>query len=95
MHLIKVTSSDIRLFKRSEESRAKRRSRIFILEKKRKGIKEKEPALSSFNRKSVDYERFKLYLIDKNKLNRETSVFYRRILAVLSRFDMDIGVQVR
>jgi hypothetical protein len=30
------------------------------------------------NSKSVDYEKFKLYLVEKDKLNKETSEFYRR-----------------
>jgi hypothetical protein len=63
---------------RKRESKAKCNQRILLLEKKRKGIIEKERQLSFQNSKSVDYEKFKLYLVEKDKLNKETSEFYKR-----------------
>ena len=30
------------------------------------------------NSKSVDYEKFKMYLVEKDKLNKETTEFYKR-----------------
>ena len=47
-------------------------------ERKRNRIIEKETHLSFQNSKSVDYEKFKLYLVEKDKLNKETSEFYKR-----------------
>ena len=63
---------------RKRESKAKTNQRILLEEKKRKGIIEKETQLSFQNSKSVDYEKFKLYLVEKDKLNKETSEFYKR-----------------
>jgi hypothetical protein len=63
---------------RKRESKAKCNQRILLLERKRNGIIKKETILSLQNSKSVDYEKFKLYLIEKDKLNKETSEFYKR-----------------
>jgi len=63
---------------RKRESKAKTNQRILLLERKRNGIIEKETILSFQNSKSVDYEKFKVYLVEKNKLNKETSEFYKR-----------------
>ena len=63
---------------RKRESKAKRNQRILLLERKRNGIIEKETILSLQNSKSVDYEKFKLYLVEKDKLNKETNDFYKR-----------------
>jgi len=63
---------------RKRESKAKTNQRILLEERKRNGIVEKETQLSFQNSKSVDYEKFKLYLVEKNKLNNETSEFYKR-----------------
>lgn len=71
--------------KRRKESKAKKRIQILILENKRYGSKEKESALYSVNLKSVDYELFKLYLIGKDKLNRE-NWFYQRELWLKMNF---------
>lgn len=62
---------------RKRESKAKTNQRILLEEKKRKGIIEKETHLSSNNSKSVDYEKFKVYLVEKDKLNKETNEFYK------------------
>jgi hypothetical protein len=48
------------------------------LERKRNGIIEKETHLSLQNSKSVDYNKFKMYLVEKDKLNKETTEFYKR-----------------
>ena len=63
---------------RKRESKAKTNQRILLVEKKRNNIIEKETHLSFQNSKSVDYERFKKYLQEKNKLNKETAEFYKR-----------------
>ena len=63
---------------RKKESKAKCNERILLLERKRNGIIEKETVLSLQNSKSVDYEKFKTYLIEKDKLNKETSHFYQK-----------------
>ena len=63
---------------RKRESKAKTNQRILLEEKKRNKIVEKETILSLQNSKSVDYERFKVYLVEKDKLNKETTEFYKR-----------------
>ena len=63
---------------RKKESKAKCNERILLLERKRNGIIEKEIHLSLQNSKSVDYNKFKVYLIEKDKLNKETTDFYKR-----------------
>ena len=63
---------------RKRESKAKTNQRILLEEKKRNGIIEKETHLSFQNSKSVDYEKFKTYLVEKDKLNKETIEFYKR-----------------
>jgi hypothetical protein len=63
---------------RKRESKAKTNQRILLVEKKRNNIIEKETRLSFQNSKSVDYEKFKKYLVEKDKLNKETLDFYQR-----------------
>ena len=63
---------------RKRESKAKTNQRILLVEKKRNNIIEKETQLSFQNSKSVDYEKFKEYLVEKDKLNKETLDFYQR-----------------
>ena len=63
---------------RKVESYGKRNERILLQEKKRNNIIEKETHLSSKNSKSVDYEKFKVYLVEKDKLNKETIEFYKK-----------------
>jgi len=63
---------------RKIESYGKRNERILLQEKKRNNIIEKETHLSSKNSKSVDYEKFKVYLVEKDKLNKETIEFYKK-----------------
>ena len=63
---------------RKRESKAKTNQRILLVEKKRNNIIEKETHLSFQNSKSVDYEKFKKYLVEKDKLNKETIEFYKR-----------------
>jgi hypothetical protein len=63
---------------RKRESKAKTNQRILLVEKKRNNIIEKETHLSFQNSKSVDYEKFKKYLVEKDKLNKETTDFYKR-----------------
>jgi hypothetical protein len=63
---------------RKRESKTKTNQRILLLERKRNRIVEKETHLSFQNSKSVDYETFKRYLIEKDKLNKETNEFYKK-----------------
>jgi hypothetical protein len=63
---------------RKRESKAKTNQRILLVEKKRNNITEKETHLYFQNSKSVDYEKFKEYLVEKDKLNKETAEFYQR-----------------
>jgi hypothetical protein len=63
---------------RKKESKAKCNERILLLERNRNGIIEKETHLSLQNSKSVEYEKFKTYLVEKDKLNKETTEFYKR-----------------
>jgi hypothetical protein len=63
---------------RKKESKAKTNQRILLEEKKRNKIIEKETHLSLQNSKSVDYNKFKVYLVEKDKLNKETTDFYKR-----------------
>ena len=63
---------------RKRESKTKTNQRILLLERKRNGIIEKETHLSFQNSKSVDYEKFKNYLVEKDKLNKETTEFYKK-----------------
>ena len=63
---------------RKRESKAKCNQRILLLERKLNGIIEKETQLSFQNSKSVDYEKFKLFLVEKDKLNKETIEFYKK-----------------
>ena len=63
---------------RKRESKAKTNQRILLQEKKKHNIIQKETELSFQNSKSVDYNKFKLYLVEKDKLNKETTEFYKR-----------------
>jgi hypothetical protein len=63
---------------RKIESYGKRNQRILLQERSKHKIIEKETIVSSHNSKSVDYNKFKTYLVEKDKLNKETSDFYRR-----------------
>jgi len=63
---------------RKRESKAKTNQRILLQEKKKHNIIQKETELSLQNSKSVDYNKFKLYLVEKDKLNKETTEFYKR-----------------
>uniref|UniRef100_A0A6C0I451 Transposase n=1 Tax=viral metagenome TaxID=1070528 RepID=A0A6C0I451_9ZZZZ len=63
---------------RKMESKAKCNQRILLVEKKKHGIVGLETELSSENSKSVDYEKFKSYLVEKDKLNKKVLDFYQR-----------------
>uniref|UniRef100_A0A6C0LF06 Transposase n=1 Tax=viral metagenome TaxID=1070528 RepID=A0A6C0LF06_9ZZZZ len=63
---------------RKMESKAKCNQRILLEEKKKHGIVGLETELSSENSKSVDYEKFKSYLVEKDKLNKKMLDFYQR-----------------
>jgi hypothetical protein len=60
------------------ESKAKCNQRILLEEKKKHGVIGLETELSSENSKSVDYEKFKSYLVEKDKLNKKVLDFYQR-----------------
>jgi hypothetical protein len=63
---------------RKRESKAKTNQRILLEERNKHKIIEKETHLSFQNSKSVDYNKFKIYLAEKNKLNIETTEFYKK-----------------
>jgi hypothetical protein len=63
---------------RKIESYGKRNQRILLQEKKKYKIIEKETRLSIQNSKSVNYDKFKIYLVEKDKLNKETTDFYKK-----------------
>jgi len=63
---------------RKRESKTKCNQRILLYERKKNGIIEKETQLSFQNSKSVNYDKFKMYLVEKNKLNKETIEFYKK-----------------
>jgi hypothetical protein len=63
---------------RKKESKAKCNQRILLEEKKKHCIIGLETELSSENSKSVNYEKFKSYLVEKDKLNKKAIEFYQR-----------------
>jgi len=63
---------------RKIESYGKRNQRILLQEKKKHKIIEKETRLSIQNSKSVNYDKFKMYIVEKDKLNKETIEFYKK-----------------
>jgi len=63
---------------RKIESYGKRNQRILLQEKKKHKIIEKETRLSIQNSKSINYDKFKIYLVEKDKLNKETTDFYKK-----------------
>jgi hypothetical protein len=63
---------------RKRESYGKRNQRILLVEKKRNNIIKKETDLSFQNSKSVNIEKYKMFLVEKNKLNKETLEFYKK-----------------
>ena len=63
---------------RKIESKTKCNQRILLEEKKKNNINEFETELSTENSKSVDYEKFKSYLVEKDKLNKKAKEFYQR-----------------
>ena len=63
---------------RMRESKSKCNKRILQREKIKNNIIEIETNLSKYNSKTVNYEKFKEYLINKNNLNKETKEFYQQ-----------------
>ena len=63
---------------RKKESMAKRNQIILQGEKKNNKINEYENVLSLQNSKSINYNRFKSYLVEKNRLNKQTIDFYKK-----------------
>ena len=63
---------------RKNESMAKRNQIILQREKKNKKINEYENVLSLQNSKSVNYNNFKSYLGEKDKLNKQIIEFYKK-----------------
>jgi hypothetical protein len=63
---------------RKKESMAKRNQIILQREKKNNKINEYENVLSLQNSKSVNYNNFKSYLGEKDKLNKQTIEFYKK-----------------
>ena len=65
---------------RKVESYGKRNQRILLQEKKRYNITDKEMVLSFHNSKTIDIDKFKSYLVEKDKLNKDVGEFYQREL---------------
>ena len=63
---------------RKKESMAKRNQIILQREKKNNKINEYENVLSLQNSKSVKYNYFKTYLVEKDELNKQTIEFYKK-----------------
>ena len=63
---------------RRRESKAKTNQRILLTERRRNGIVKMETKVSEYNSKSVDYDTFKAYLVEKTRLNADASEFYKR-----------------
>jgi hypothetical protein len=63
---------------RKKESMAKRNQQILQREKYLHKINEYENILSLQNSKSVNYDNFKSYLVEKDKLNKQTIDFYKK-----------------
>jgi hypothetical protein len=63
---------------RKKESMAKRNQIILQREKKNNKINEYENVLSLQNSKSVNYNSFKSYLVEKDMLNKQTMEFYKK-----------------
>jgi hypothetical protein len=63
---------------RKKESMAKRNQIILQREKKNNKINEYENVLSLQNSKSVNYNKFKSYLVEKDRLNKQTMEFYKK-----------------
>jgi len=63
---------------RKIESYGKRNQRILLVEKKKHKIIQKETELSVQNSKSVNVDKYKTFLVQKNKLNKETLDFYKK-----------------
>lgn len=60
------------------ESKSKCNKRILQREKNKNGITLLETKLSMYNSKTVNYEKFREYLIEKDRINKETREFYQR-----------------
>ena len=63
---------------RKKESMAKRNQQILQREKYLNKINEYENVLSLQNSKSVNYNSFKSYLLEKDRLNKQTIEFYKK-----------------
>jgi len=63
---------------RKKESMTKRNQIILQREKKNNKINEYENVLSLQNSKSVNYNSFKSYLVEKDRLNKQTMEFYKK-----------------
>ena len=66
--------------RRRFETYTKKCNFIIQNEKKKYNIIEKETELSKFNSRTLDIEKYKNFIKNKNKLNNETKEFYNRIL---------------
>ena len=63
---------------RKKESMTKRNQIILQREKKNNNINEYENVLSLQNSKSINYDSFKCYLVEKDQLNKKTMDFYKK-----------------
>lgn len=63
---------------RRRETKSKCNQRILLKEKNKHNIHLFETELLENNSKTVDYEKFKLYLVKKDKLNKNTRKFYEK-----------------
>ena len=72
---LRYTSSQRRV-----ESLSQRNSIILETEKKKNEITEQETFVSDHNSKTVNYQKFKEYIKEKNILNKHTSDFYDKLV---------------
>jgi hypothetical protein len=63
---------------RRRESKTKCNQRIMLYERKKNGITKMESRLTEENSRTVHYQKFKEYLIVKDKVNKQTLDFYKR-----------------
>ncbi len=63
---------------RMVESKSKCNKRILLKERKENGLVILETDFSKYNSKTVNYDKFKEYLVQKDILNKQTQDFYQR-----------------
>lgn len=64
---------------RAQESQRKKYNKIILKEKKTNNIIEEETKISIYNSKTVDFQKFKEYIRNKNEFNEKVKSFYEDI----------------